>query len=180
MKKLFALTVLIMAFASSAWSLSITVNSKTYDVGGVDTFLKAANLANSGDATELNWVKSWLGNDIVMEEKTDMGGSSQWVQTNEDPRVYAFDFVSYNPEYFLVKTGKTSSGMDTFLFANTPNLAYGVIDLDISRMYSIKNVGKLSHIDEFNAGAPVPEPASLMLIGTGLLGIAGFRKKVKA
>ena len=169
--------MLLLIFTSSAWSLSVGIGS--INVGSVDTLLYSAVLCNSGDATELAWVQSLLGSDITLTEKTDTTESS-WLQTNENARVYAYDFVTVNPEYFLVKTGNlklSTENFDTFLFKNVSELSWGVIDLDLSDIIEIKNVGKLSHIDEFNGGTPVPEPATMLLVAIGLIGLAGFGRK---
>ena len=174
MKKTLLISIFLCVFTSSAWSLTVGIN----DVGYVDTWLASASLGDSGDATELLWVQGLLGNDITFQEKTDTSDGAGWLQTNEDARVFAFDFVNDNPEYFLVKIGAKPGYNDHFLFQNGSNIAWGVIDLDLNSIESIKNVGKLSHINEYNGAAPVPEPATLFLLGSGLLGLAGLKRKL--
>lgn len=163
-----------LAFSSSAWSLTVG----SIDVGSLDTPMASADLGNSGDGVVLDWVKVVLGtDDITLDAKyTDMS----WLQTNE-AGTYAIDFQTDSPEYFLVKTGNISGSSFThFLFLNNESFSWGVVNLSAQLgIQSITNVGKISHVDEFKTAAPVPEPATLLLLGSGLLGLAGFRKKSK-
>lgn len=182
MKKILAAALMILAFATSAWSVPIMVGST--DVGSLDTLLAQDKLKNSGDTNELNWVIKSLGDlgltntGITMDAKyTNM----DWKATNQTG-TFALLFQNFQPEYFVVKTGNLQdTENEHFLFRNDPNLDWGVVNLQQQLgIQSIVGIGKFSHVDEFNGGtAPVPEPATLMLIGSGLLGIAGFRKKVK-
>lgn len=47
-------------------------------------------------------------------------------------------------------------------------------DLGFTGSYGHGQIGR-----EDNNPAPVPEPATMLLLGTGLIGLAGFRKKMK-
>jgi hypothetical protein len=165
---------LVAGFASSAWALPIGT------VGAIDQLLASEALPNSGAATEAAWASGILGFDVQFDSKID--GSNPWTSVSGLAGVYAIDFGSDDPAYYLVKTGAGSSTGDThFLFRNLDNLRYGVVDLgDLG--FSDLMVGKISHTTRFDGGGTtsVPEPQMLALFGAGMLGIAMlWRRRVR-
>ena len=200
MKKILLLTASMLLIASSAWSLYI--NDTGYvNVGELDTYLASATEAdvggNSGDGTELNWINTTLSNLGLISsyytdtefDKIDTDDGEGWLQAYSDPDVIADYTFAYNlvasegetlyPEYFLVKTGNLQDNADYrwFLFSNNELLDWAVINLQ-EQGYSLFELGKISHIDNVGGAAPVPEPATMLLLGSGLIGIAGIRKRL--
>jgi len=176
MKKLVILMVAALSLSvAPAWAL--TVNAGATDVGGYDNLKftatqKTPELPSSGDADELAWVRNVLNDQTITlaAKYTQMN----WLLTNV-PGVYAIDLQT-NPEYFLVKIGggAGSTGYTHFLYENLESLNWGVVALAELGL-SITNITALSHVDEFN-GTPVPEPTTMLLLGFGLVGLAGVRK----
>lgn len=194
---------ILLALAGSAWALAITTSSGTYEAGAVDTLYTPDAMTKfdtggrwtdsngntySGLAAEEAWVESIIGMDITIREqdKTELT-SSDWgtgIDAQDldgdgilDP-IYGFRF-SQEYNYFLIKTGNVSStGNDRFLYRNLDDLYWAVLNLNAIGI-SEYNISGVSHIDGVDPTAPVPEPATLMLLGSGLLGLAGLRRKSK-
>lgn len=169
----------VLATSGPAWSLSVT------DVGDVDTLDSAVNLANSGQQLQ----------DLGYFEVADSNGD-HWVDVTGESSgdLWAFYFDGNQPTTFVVKTGENTSNTllgsgeyDAFFYTNLTMLQYAVID--ISQYYFTTGGGpggpqergiEIERVSHVNATTSVPEPGTLLLLGSGLLGLGLMRRRKHA
>lgn len=173
---------LVALLASApAWSIPIAT------VGQVDQLIAQTDLgSNSSIHEEKGWVAGVLGltlAELDYEEKTNVTGANWQSVTGAGLGVWAFDLVGPT-DWFLIKTGNIGGGQPNrhFLFTNLSSFDWAVIRLADLGITQVTNIAKVSHVGEFTGPGgetPVPEPATLTMLGLGLIGLGFVRRRKK-
>jgi hypothetical protein len=175
-KRVFLLIVfcVLVAFTAQAHALPITPSTDTL-LTGDQTSQAQINAAIAG----------YLGSSVELY-KQNVGGSEEGVlagsyvttfsNTLSDPSDALIDYVGgayVGPTAFLlVKDGNQNPAW--YLFNLTALAWNGTEDLVLSGFWPAR--GAISHVTLYGTQA-VPEPATMLLLGVGLIGLAGYSRK---
>jgi hypothetical protein len=112
--------------------------------------------------------------------------------TTEAGETFTFTIASFNADYFVgtastpgCTTGNiclTITGVGTFTGTGAVDYTPSTADFQFSSQYAAGTPNGIGEDTTFSAstvaaGSPIPEPASLALFGTGLLGVLGIARR---
>lgn len=166
-----------LLISANAWALSITPATTPQWTGTITANMNASQIANY---VEYNGILSELYKQNVGEgfDSGSFAASYETLFDNEpnDPMDATITYVggayiTGSPLYLYVKDGASNPAFYIFDISNWN----GIETIYLNNFWP--NRGAISHVTILGKVSAVPEPATLILLGLGLLGIAGFRRK---
>ena len=181
MKKYFSILMVLcglMMLAGNAWALTITPDTTPKWTGTETANLSASEIATivQYDGTLYELYKQDVGKTGPIPDEGVFASSYETVFDNDplDPQDATISYISGpyiigNPLYLYVKDGNSTPAYYIFDIAAWN----GTETIELIGFWPQR--GAISHLTILGVTA-VPEPAALILLGLGLLGIAGIRK----
>ena len=189
MKKLLSFIIMcgLLAFAAQSFALSINPGDPDYTpyiASGVENdnpgvLAAIASIVGTGDPL----YKMNVGG----TEEGILAGSYDTTFNNapDDPSEALIQYMGGSivggDQYLLVKDGNINAhpGLPSWYLFDLTSLGWdGMEDLALTGFWP--NGGAISYVALYGTSAPVPEPGTLLLLGSGITGLALFRKRMKS
>ncbi len=159
------------------------VNFDDYVLYGITSITETEGLGTfalySGSQSQPNYLGTGFGGERGCDADMGWDGTIRIEFTNLASMVGIGVANSQGGSEYITAYDSSMNSLETYIVPSGINTYTGIDRQGVFDIAYLEITGDFFAIDDlqFNSGAPVPEPSTILLVGTGLLGIIGFSRK---